>query len=228
MSVYKRRYKDGTLSKDWWINYRIHGKQYKRKIGPNKKLAEQILHDIELKALRGEYLGIHEAKKITFADFLREYLAWARVNKGAKTYELNRFCGDRLREAFTASLAGLMAKQVEDYKVLRRQTVKPATVNRELAMLKHMCTKALEWGYLKVNPLKSVKFLKEPPGRLRYLTQDEMDALLAACSHTSGRLCLQPCIPACANRRSWGCAGRTSTLERAPSRSNTQRTTKLK
>jgi integrase len=181
MAIYKRRYKDGTLSKDWYINYRIHGKQYKRKIAPNKKLAEQILHDIELKALRGEYLGIHEAKKITFADFLKEYLAWARVNKGAKTYELNRFCGDRLREAFTGSLTGLMAKQVEDYKVLRRQTVKPATVNRELAMLKHMCTKALEWGCLKVNPLKSVKFLKEPPGRLRYLTQDEMDALLAAC-----------------------------------------------
>jgi hypothetical protein len=35
-------------------------------------LAEQILHDIELKQLKGEYLGIHEAKKITFADFARE------------------------------------------------------------------------------------------------------------------------------------------------------------
>jgi hypothetical protein len=62
MSAYKRPYKDGMLSQDWWINYRIHGKQHKRKIGPNKKLAEQILHDIALKARRGEYLGIHEVK----------------------------------------------------------------------------------------------------------------------------------------------------------------------
>lgn len=40
----------------------------------------------------------------------------------------------------------------------------------------------MEWGYLKAHPLKSVKFLKEPPGRLRYLTGEEMDALIAACS----------------------------------------------
>jgi hypothetical protein len=74
MSVYKRRDKDGTLSRDWWINYRSHGKQYKRKSGPSKKLAEQIPHHIELKALRGKYPGIHEAKKMTFADFVEEDL----------------------------------------------------------------------------------------------------------------------------------------------------------
>ena len=41
----------------------------------------------------------------------------------------------------------------------------PATVNRELALLKRMCNKAIEYGYLKTNPLKSVKFLKELSGR---------------------------------------------------------------
>jgi len=180
--VYKRRYPDGRLSKDWYINYRINGKQYKRKIGPNKKLAEQVLMDIKVKKAKGEYLGVHEVKKILFTDFLAEYLEWARVNKSENTYALNRFCADRLREAFVGHLSGLTAKQAEEYKVKRRQTVKPSTVNRELALLKHMCTKAAEWGYLKMNPLKSVKFLKEPPGRLRYLTYEEMDALINACS----------------------------------------------
>jgi integrase len=60
--------------------------------------------------------------------------------------------------------------------------VSPATVNRELASLKHLCTKAVEWGYLQANPLRSVKLLKEPPGCLRYLTQQEMNALVEACS----------------------------------------------
>lgn len=54
MGIFRRRYKDGRLSTDWYINYRIHGKQYKRKIGPNKKLAEQVLHDIELKQAKGD------------------------------------------------------------------------------------------------------------------------------------------------------------------------------
>jgi hypothetical protein len=80
MGVYKRRYPDGRLSKDWYINYRIHGKQYKQKIGPNKKLAEQVLMDIELKQAKGDYLGVYEGKKILFTDCLEEYLAWAQVN----------------------------------------------------------------------------------------------------------------------------------------------------
>jgi integrase len=182
MGVFRRRYPDGQLSKDWYIDYRVNGKRYKRRIGPHKKLAEQVLMDIEVKKAKGEYLGIHELKKITLADFLDEYLTWASVNKGANTYTLNRFCADRLREVFTSHLSGITAKQVDDYKVKRRAVVSPATVNRELALLKHMCTKAVEWGYLKANPLIPVKFLKEPLGRLRYLTREEMDALISTCS----------------------------------------------
>jgi integrase len=182
MGIFKRRYPDGRESTDWYIDYRINGKRFKRRIGPNKKLAEQVLMDIEVKRVKGEYLGVHETKKIAFPDFLKEYLQWAQVNKGTKTYALNCFCADRLRESFIGNLAGLTAKQVEDYKVKRRATVAPATVNRELAVLKHLCTKAIEWGYLKANPLRSVKCLKEPPGRLRYLVRDEIEVFLAACS----------------------------------------------
>jgi integrase len=181
MGVYRRQYPDGRLSKDWYIDYRVNGKRYKRRIGPNKKLAEQVLMDIEVRKAKGEYLGVHEIKKITVANFLEEYLTWASVNKAANTYALNRFCANRLREAFSGYLSGLTAKQVEEYKVQRRKTVSPATVNRELALLKRTCTKAVEWGYLKTNPVKPVKFLKEPPGRLRYLTREEMEALIGAC-----------------------------------------------
>jgi len=34
--------------------------------------------------------------------------------------------------------------QIEKYKSKRKEEVKPATVNRELALLKHMFTKAIE------------------------------------------------------------------------------------
>jgi integrase len=45
-----------------------------------------------------------------------------------------------------------------------------------------MFTKAIEWGYVKQNPAKPVKLLKEPPGRLRYLTPEELIRLLEACA----------------------------------------------
>ena len=66
---------------------------------------------------------------------------------------------------------------IEKYKAKRLEKVAPATVNRELACLKHMFSKAIEWDYVKTNPVKKVKSLKEPPGRLRYLKPPEFKAL---------------------------------------------------
>jgi integrase len=138
--------------------------------------------DIEVKKAKKDFLGIHEAKKILFEDALTEYLNWAQVSKAPNTYTMNRFYAAHLRKTFRGYLSALTAKQVEDYKVKRRAEVSPATVNRELALIKHLCTKAVEWGYLKANPLSAVRLLKEPPGRLRYLTHQEMETLINACS----------------------------------------------
>ena len=57
--------------------------------------------------------------------------------------------------------------------------VTPATANKELMRLKHYLNRAVAWSYLKENPAKAVRKAKEPPGRMRYLTQEERVALLA-------------------------------------------------
>jgi integrase len=76
-------------------------------------------------------------------------------------------------------LFSITPQMVEKYKVLRlQQNVEPATVNREIACLRHMFNKANEWDYLKNNPIQSVRMLKEPPGRIRYLEPDEIEKLL--------------------------------------------------
>ena len=59
--------------------------------------------------------------------------------------------------------------------------MKPATVNREMAALKHMFSKAVAWGILGQNPASGVKLNKENNRRLRYLTPEECNALLDAC-----------------------------------------------
>jgi hypothetical protein len=66
MGVFRRRCPDGRLSNDWYIDYRLNGRRYKRRIGPSKKLAEQLLTDVEGKKARGHYLGVHEVKQITW------------------------------------------------------------------------------------------------------------------------------------------------------------------
>jgi len=56
-----------------------------------------------------------------------------------------------------------------------------ATVNRELSVLKNMLATAVEWKKLRTSPLLGVGNLKEPPGRLRFLTLEEIHKLLACC-----------------------------------------------
>jgi integrase len=60
--------------------------------------------------------------------------------------------------------------------------VDPSTVNKEVNCLKAMLNKAVAWGYLQTHPLRGLKGLREPPGRLRYLTPEEKARLLDACT----------------------------------------------
>ena len=57
---------------------------------------------------------------------------------------------------------------MEKYKRRRQSQVSNATVNREIACLKHIFTKAIEWGMVQKNPGKKVRLLRERNTRLRY------------------------------------------------------------
>jgi site-specific recombinase XerD len=63
-----------------------------------------------------------------------------------------------------------------------KEEIKAASVNRELALLKHMDTKAIEWGKCKENPAKRIKLLKGEVKRLRFLMPDEIQRLISNCA----------------------------------------------
>ncbi|WAC06732.1 MAG: tyrosine-type recombinase/integrase [Thermodesulfobacteriota bacterium] len=174
-------YKKGT---NWYIDYYLKGRRKRKKVGPSRKLAEQVLMDVQVKIAKKEYLGVLEEKKILFEEYVREYLEYSKANKSVATYERSdRFSTNSLKATFQGKyLFEITPQLIEKYKAMRLEKVEPATVNRELACLKHMYTKAMEWGYARINPAKGVKLLKEPPGRLRYLKPEEIKTLLQACS----------------------------------------------
>jgi len=176
MGVYKK-------GKNWYIDYYLKGRRKRRKIGPSKKLAEQVLKDVHVKIAKGEYPGVYDNRKVPFEDYAEQYLAYSKDNKAKSTYtRRDKVSVAHLTAAFKGRyLFDITPRLIENYKAKRLEKVAPATVNRELACLKHMYTKAIEWGYLKINPAKTVKLLKEPPGRLRYLRPDEAKKLVEAC-----------------------------------------------
>jgi integrase len=59
------------------------------------------------------------------------------------------------------------------------RSVTPSTVKRELAVLRHLIRLAEEWGYFAKVP--RTRLAPEPEGRLRFLSEDEIARLLAAC-----------------------------------------------
>ena len=69
---------------------------------------------------------------------------------------------------------------VESYQSERSQQVSVYTVNRELTILKGICTKAIDWGFLDKNPVKGVKLGKEKP-RERFLNPEEIALLVESC-----------------------------------------------
>ncbi len=169
--------------RNWYIDYYDKGKRKRKKIGPSKKLAEQVLKDVEIKLAKKQYLGIVDEKRVLFEDYATQYLEYSKTNKAPSTDYRDRFSINNLKASFKGKyLFDITSEMIEKYKARRLLSVEPATVNRELACLKHMYTKAIEWGYVKTSPTKGVKKLKEPPGRLRYLKPDEVNALLTQCS----------------------------------------------
>ena len=55
----------------FWIDfYDQDGRRHRKKIGPQKNIAQLALKDIAVKIARGEYLGIYDQKKVSFKDFV--------------------------------------------------------------------------------------------------------------------------------------------------------------
>jgi hypothetical protein len=69
-------------------------------------------------------------------------------------------------------LADIAPPDIEGYKLHRRRKVSGATVNRELALLKHMFNLAIDWDlYTGSNPLRKVKYFHEINTGFRVLKQ---------------------------------------------------------
>ena len=63
---------------------------------------------------------------------------------------------------------------IEKYKSKRvKEEAAKSTVNREVALLKTVFSKAVLWGKTRENPVKKIKQYRENNRRERYLTEDE-------------------------------------------------------
>ncbi len=174
MAVFKK-------NKIWYIDYYYQGRRIREAIGESKKLAEKALVIRKAEIVQGKFEIQSIEPSIAFDELATMYIEYAKINKKSWKRDVTSlrslllFFGNKRLKDISPFL-------VEKYKQKRKEEVKPATVNRELACMKHMFSLAIKWGKTTKNPVKEVKLFKENNQRLRFLTEDEIYRLIESCS----------------------------------------------
>jgi len=162
-----------------------------------KKWATKTEADIRA----GRHVKNVEAKRRTVREMIDRYELKVLPQKGAwclssQTPQLIWWKGQLGAYVLADVTPALIAQKRDELAatpIKRKKKETPrsaATVNRYMAALSHCFTMAVkEWGWMDDNPMRKVTKPQEPRGRVRFLSDSERAALLAACKK-SGNPCL--------------------------------------
>lgn len=168
----------------YWIRYAGLDKRIRKESSGSSKfrVAEALLIKRRQEIQEGREPEVRKIANYTFRQLAREYLQWA---ESRRSFRCKRIWTSQLLDAFgDLPLRRFTTRLVEQLQTERiRRGSKPATVNRLLATLKHMFSKAADWEMVEEETLKrvrKVKLLEESNRRLRYLSREECQALFQA------------------------------------------------
>ena len=143
----------------WWIDYNdVHTRRHRECVGANRAVAQQVLGERLKEITEARDLGIRHIEKITLEAFAEKYLkTHAKPNKLSWERDESVLRKHLLPLLGNRFLTEITPEDIEKYKVARTGHVKPATVNRELDIIKTLFAKALEWGYVRDNITRNIK-----------------------------------------------------------------------
>jgi len=165
--------------KVWYIDYYAAGRRKREKVGPNKKLAEAVLAKRKTQVVEKKFLDIKRNEKIRFEDMASLFIEnFAKNNK--RSWKRDQLSINSLNRSFGGKfLYEITLLDIEGFKRTRiDEGVTVATVNRELACLRNIFNRAVDWGKLVSIPPK-IKLYKENNERVKYLTEEQADNLIS-------------------------------------------------
>jgi hypothetical protein len=132
----------------WWITYRdaIGNQRFESCKTSNKKEAEQRLIDRRKEALEG-IVPARPIKPISLEDLKDRYLNFVGHQRGVDTKKIH--FAHFSRAWGNPPIHTLTVEVLDHYRARRLDKVGPATINREMATLKHALSKAVEWKLLR-------------------------------------------------------------------------------
>lgn len=179
-SVYLRLTKTGK--ERWHIYYRVDGERIRKAVKNAQSRADalKVLQIEVADAFRGKHGFKVEERNIKFKEFADMYLENSKPNK--KSWSEDRYRIEAHLKPFFGKLElkNISSLLIVRYRIKRLRTgVKKSTTNRELALLKVIFSRAIDWGFAVENPVRKVKFFSEKDNQKeRVLTLEEEKGLL--------------------------------------------------
>ena len=187
MASIQERKKNGKPS--YTAKIRLKGHQPVFQTFTRKTDAVRWASQTEAAITEGRFFKTAESQKHTLSDLIQRYIRDVLPRK-AKVYveyasQLKWWeeqIGDvRLSDLSTALISekrDLLSRTITN----RKKQMSPARVNRYMAALSTaLNTSIREWEWMEDNPMRKISKLKEPRGRVRSLSKEEREHLLAAC-----------------------------------------------
>lgn len=159
-----KRWPDGSRFRRYFSNVTVARKTLSRieesiTMGTWRKLQEELTHGREA--------------EITIAQFAETYLSdYCRAHNTRPDFKEQALV-PIVRYLGKVPLKVFRRKHAHQFVAKRSQEVAPATVNRNVAVLKHMLTFALEREYIESHPLVKFRMLPEERKALRVMTLQE-------------------------------------------------------
>ena len=192
-NIEKRTGQDGKIS--YRVKIRLKGFPTQNATFDRLTDARKWAQQTESAIRDGRHFKTNESKRHTLAEAIERYISDVMPTKPKNTVAQvgqlkwwKRHLGDYslsdITPALIAQYRDLLAKSPSP----RGDAHSPATVNRYLAVLSHRFTMMIkEWGWAEDNPLRKVTKLKEPRGRVRFLSDEERSRLLDECKKSESQ-----------------------------------------
>jgi integrase len=143
----------------------------------------------------GRHFPRNQARRRTLDELLKRYGEDVLAHRAKGTKKLTALLSRWAKELGPFFLMDITPAKIGEVRdALARETSArgeqraPATVNRYLAALSHAFTIAVnEWGWAEENPVRKVRRLGEPRGRVRCLSDEDRARLFAACRQSKDR-----------------------------------------
>jgi len=153
--------------------------------GVSYQTVKTIEAKLKVDMVSGTYLGTSSTPDILFSEFMKEYFAFE-----------NKASLDREKSLYRNYLSVLDNKTLQEITMLDAEKIVNKIIKNGLAfrtaqytaaVLRHALNKAVERGYLQVNPVSKIKVPRKDNRRTRFLTKEEANKLLSELKKRSQR-----------------------------------------